>query len=531
MSTENIRLPDDGDDILDLPPLEKRITGGRSRDHNSEEDVLELPSKTLHPQISHKDPAVVEKREAPNPAAERYEANIELTKKLFQAASHDKHIRGIIAYLILTDLDYRNILSEYDVFQFLEAYRDGGPILLANNLHSLFKNIQKQNGAQKLEEYEGAFRTLLSYLYDDATENWEHIRVILEEDPNDKKAVFEQGSKMYSIEQLSEVEQEEARARVGIHGHPFGGRSLSVDDLAREELLPEHKVITNGMVVWFSSNAYEINDRRYAVVGYVEQGTELVARSYYLSGSQGVWRYLPAYETSWFNQEEIGHYNKGWGEESITLPISMQQALAEITAKNPPKQVKDPDFIFAGTARDKFKLEAREDITYVRQVEAQPRKLYGTFYSHSEMEKQNPESMQFTNEEEKPDFSKQLSAWAQESPIYGRVEIEVFASKDGEFKYMFCTDPLGRTWIGGIEDSSPVQSTGLRRSWIKAGDLTCPAYEYLVGNFDQTGGYGNTAIRKGNYVDMSKNYLRHIPVIREYVEAKSARENKKRNIS
>jgi hypothetical protein len=42
---------------------------------------------------------------------------------------------------------------------------------------------------------------------------------------------------------------------------------------------------------------------------------------------------------------------------------------------------------------------------------------------------------------------------------------------------------------------------------------------------DRTGGYGNEAARVGPYVDMHKNYLSKIPVIKEYMSIRSGERN------
>src|SRR3989344_3905887 len=96
---------------------------------------------------------------------------------------------------------------------------------------------------------------------------------------------------------------------------------------------------------------------------------------------------------------------------------------------------------------------------------------------------------------------------------------------------MFFKDAAGRAWIGGIEDDSETQSTGLKKSWVEGGDLATPAYEYKTGRTDQTGGYGNDKMRNGSYVDMYDNYLKKIPVIQEYLKASSVHQPEKRPIS
>ncbi len=315
------------------------------------------------------------------------------------------------------------------------------------------------------------------------------------------------------IEQVSDAESQEIMGKVAIHGHSFHGDMLTAQILQQEGLAPKHKIKLGNTTVFLSSTPYNLADGRIAVVGYVEKEGQIVARTFYRSNSQGVWRYLPNY-TPGKNKGDIDWYDKGYGEESVTLPIMLQQALAEFSKESAPiLNVSNPNLIFAGTARDR-----NSPGTLVLTVEAEPKKLEGDFYPPTEDSKNKPEQLQFTNPSMSPDFNKKLTSWKQKTSLYGDVTIEVFPSKDGKLQYMFCRDGKGRAWIGGVEDDSEIQTVGLRKTWIKAGDLTTPAYEYKTADVDQTGGYGNEADRSSQYVDMFTNYLSKIPVIQEYLK-------------
>lgn len=325
----------------------------------------------------------------------------------------------------------------------------------------------------------------------------------------------------FQIETIEDKDAEKILEKVEVHGDDFMGKFLTPEVLKEEGLLPKHKIRIGDSVVWFSSSGYELDEGRVAVVAYVEKEGKVTARSYYRSNSQGVWRYLPDYTMS--EDGEINWYGKGHSEESITLPVVMQKALSEITREDIPvlKLKKNPDFIFAGTAQ-KFGKGGGE---YYREIEASPRRLEGGFYA--ERGKTPPEQIRLSPEQS-PDFSKLLTSWEQKTSVYGQVAVEVFPSKDGALKFMFCKDAAGRVWIGGVEDNSETQSTGLKKSWIEGGDLATPAFEYKTGRTDQTGGYGNDRMRKGPYVDMYENYLRKIPVIQEYLNASVAHQPEKR---
>ena len=322
----------------------------------------------------------------------------------------------------------------------------------------------------------------------------------------------------FQIETIEDKDAEKILEKVEIHGDDFMGKFLTPKVLKEEGLLPKHKIRIGDSVVWFSSSGYELGKGRVAVVAYVEKEGKVTARSYYRSNSQGVWRYLPNYTVD--EDGEMNWYGKGHSEESITLPVVMQKALSKITREDMPvlKLKKNPNFIFAGTA-PKFGNKRGE---YYREIEESPRRLEGGFYA--ERGKKTPPEQIRLSSEQSPDFSKLLTSWEQKTSVYGQVAVEVFPSRDGLLKFMFCKDAAGRVWIGGVEDNSEIQSTGLKKSWIKGGDLVTPAFEYT----SQTGGYGNEKMRNRNYVDMYENYLKKIPIIQEYLKASTAHQPEKR---
>lgn len=99
--------------------------------------------------------------------------------------------------------------------------------------------------------------------------------------------------------------------------------------------------------------------------------------------------------------------------------------------------------------------------------------------------------------------------------MYGQFQSEHFKSKDGKLLWAFNKDAQGRAWVGGVEVDSPLSSVGVRTKWAEIGDYGTPLYEYDV----QTGGYGGTQDRQGNYyIGMWKNYLSKMPLIRKYLE-------------
>lgn len=299
-----------------------------------------------------------------------------------------------------------------------------------------------------------------------------------------------------------------------IHGHRRHGHYLTPQRLYDNYLEPKYRVELDNSEINFSS-PYDIGDGRIAVVGYVldYRGT-YVARSYYLSNSQGVWRYLPAYTTE--SDGRVGWYSKGHGEESTNLPFRVQAALASISTVEV-QQIQAAEDIFLGTARGHNAFE-----TYRAEIDREPQRLKGNFYpSPIEWPLLPPEKLKFDDVQAEPDFSEVKLSWTQQSTLYGEIKAEVFSSKDGMYNYLLWSNADGQSWVGGVEIRSNSTSLGVNERWVNAGNLTTPLFEYDT----QSGGYGTG--RNGLYTNMWENYLSKIPVIQEYLASRlKASQNK-----
>lgn len=320
----------------------------------------------------------------------------------------------------------------------------------------------------------------------------------------------------YEIVEMVDDEIRRLLEKVEIHSDTPEEQALTPDYLAQQNLGPKYRMKLGESVTWYCSDPYELTHGRIAVMAYVELQGKIVARSYYRSNSHGIWRYLPNYSAA---GETIVHYGKGSAGESVTVPIAMQKALAAISSKpESTRSVKNPDFVFVGTARREDDPKARMKATFFHEIELKPRTLAGNFYPPSREEKIAPEKLTFSSEGENPDFLQPLTSWKQETELYGLIQIEVFPSKNGTLHYMFCRDKNERVWIGGIEKiDSSIGSTGLRKAWIDGGDLVTPAFE----RSHRAGDYGNPSLQKGKYIDMYAHYLQRVPVIGEYWESKT----------
>ncbi len=348
-----------------------------------------------------------------------------------------------------------------------------------------------------------------------------------EESPKTIIGVPETGIAELRELQLSASENDRIFNAIDIHAPPYspleredinklGNRQLTAQELKDAGLMPKYQVKVEDADILISP-AYAIEDR-IAFVGYVKDGDRYVGRTYYLSQSQGVWRYLPAY--SHIPVPGIPRFNKGHTEESITLPIAMQYSLNAILDKQqtPITVPGNPYFYFEGTARS---ILEKEQGTYLAEVGEIPTPLEGNLHPperfNKGFQKVPPEEIKLAHpEKDSPEFSKIVATWEQTTNQYGKIQIEVYQSIDKKLQYMFCRDVKGRVWIGGVEDvSGKIQSVGLRSQWINAGDLVTPAYEYAI----QVGRdeWANPKDSKGQYVDMYENYISKIPMIQDYL--------------
>jgi len=117
------------------------------------------------------------------------------------------------------------------------------------------------------------------------------------------------------ITRIERDEAEDVFSRVEIRGDGGAG-VLTREMLEKEGLLPEHRMEIEDRVIWFSPG-FDAGNGYTAVIGYVtDDEGKVVARSYYRSNSQGVWRYLPQYTTN--DYDELDWYSKGYGEERYT---------------------------------------------------------------------------------------------------------------------------------------------------------------------------------------------------------------------
>lgn len=296
---------------------------------------------------------------------------------------------------------------------------------------------------------------------------------------------------------------------------------LTTYHLVEAGLAPTYEVKVDNQMIYLS-DLFRLPAGYAAVIAYLECPEGVKVRSYYRSQSQGMWRYLPDYVRDLEGQGGASLYGKGYGAQSVTLPIKLQEILARIEDVRGVKTVRtsDPNFLFAGTAAA---YDSRAE--YSEAMAAG--RLRGDFYREVAREPLNHDPHGGTGRktapqtlgmslDESPNFDDPMAKFKTATKLAGRVAAEGFASRDTQYNWLFCQDGRGRVWISQVETTAPVTSTGVRRDFADVGDFATPLYEYSR----QTSGYGDSNDTKGPYQCMWEHYLSKVPLIQQYLQWK-----------
>lgn len=446
---------------------------------------------------------------------------------VYAKISENGRIKGVIAQFIKRGMNQGDNIGPQDLKELYKIFPD--PIVFEHEANYFISKLAEKNTSETVSNYNVAIEQFKNLFYGKKYDYFKQIKILKNEayilkkftNQIEAKELDKNGLENNQIEIINEDESQKILEEAEINGSEYQGKFLTKEVLKKEGLSPKYKIQMDDSVVCLSSNAYWLTGGRIGITAYVEKEGKTIVNSFYRSNSQGIWRYMPNYKAS-ESDGSLEKFGKGYSEESVILPIILQKALTEIVKDADILEVKDPYFIISGTVPG---VVRRSDDYYMK-INKEPKVIINFNIPESEINNDNykvpPEQLQIP-ENVSPNFQKLLASWEQETSLYGNILTEVYASKDGKLKYMFCKDQFARAWISGIEDNSEVQSMGLRKSWVAGYDLTTPAFEYKNSNANQTGGYGNESFRTNNYVDMFQNYLSKIPVIQEYLDASLGR--------
>ena len=144
-------------------------------------------------------------------------------------------------------------------------------------------------------------------------------------------------------------------------------------------------------------------------------------------------------------------------------------------------------------------------------MEHEPRLNFGVLSA----EKHPPFSVDI-EDENGPNFRKQLDHYTMKTEMYGEVTVRQFPSFNDELRYLVCEvgkKDEKKAWIGTIEVNAPMTSVGLTAGWVSSGDICTPLLEYQ----SMAGGYGEASGRMDGYESMWEKYLSQMPIIKKYM--------------
>lgn len=270
------------------------------------------------------------------------------------------------------------------------------------------------------------------------------------------------------------------------------------------------------------SDAFDGSDGRAAHMAYIEmKDGQIYHRVVYNSKSAGGWRFADYY-TSY-------HIGKGVGEEYMSVPPQLQKILTENIPSNLTKidesKLYDLDklakdqgnlTIIAGGHKRAGTLIQGEIFTEIDGLES-GRKFLPKYEIKPDVyrELSDPKTL-IPKQNLKPNFSNPIDSY-KGSTNFGPVDIELFPSENGELIYTMMKGKDGKVWIGNVyPKNAQLNEFGIPKTQYKLDELTSPRYEY----FDQI--HPNyRGPKKDTHYSSNWNYLREIPIIKDYYRAKS----------
>jgi len=276
---------------------------------------------------------------------------------------------------------------------------------------------------------------------------------------------------------------------------------------------------------------------RNAVLASVEIDGQKSLRVFYQSDSQGTWRVLPAAD---IYENKIGHFDKMDNELRLDLPPEIQRRLAQKVLIDGPRQDIPPDtadFILRGAIKNTESGSrydwlntpevARNFPEFGRQVDRSafvqkletdvPKELWTAYGIY----KAYPHKVNVPDPAKAPDFGARPDRFSHRTGTAGDVEALVYPSRDGSIDYTFYRDREGKVWIGSVSPSgAELNSFGVPVRSLQAMDLVTPRWEYDQITPPQYGGKSHPTLT--HYTD-NWNYLREIPVIREFYTSRGLR--------
>lgn len=473
------------------------------------------------------------------------------SNKIFEQIASNIHEKQILAIVCGYDSQNWQDVTSDDLKTFISAPRRHQPdyrtpVGFADLRHRFLSEIQNMASPEQFDDYIQAMDRLEQKLYGDRFDYYRQFELmrkdaqaigqdlsatLADETAPNISAPIDQVSTLVEAPigsvNLTIVEDElrnQLLNRAVVEGDPWiqGGQSyqLSIPNLVTAGLYPTYEITVDNQVIYLS-NLFELTSDQMAAIAFIPTNNGVKVRSYYRDKDNAIWRYLPDYIRD-ISGEGIDVFGIGFDSRSTILPILLQSGLNQIERRGGIIDLSNtnPDFLFAGTApayatrqefRDSYtRGQLRGD--FYHEVSAQPFNADSNSIIAVGRKKIAPQLLSI-NRETGPDFENLMVRYSVYSAFAGQIMGEGYESVDTQTAWLFFSDYRGRCWVANIELNIHVTSTGCRKEWLLATDISTPLYEVSR----LTDGYGDTSdSRANNHLGMWENYLSKIPLIQEY---------------
>ena len=290
---------------------------------------------------------------------------------------------------------------------------------------------------------------------------------------------------------------------------PPTGRGFAV---ARErELMPSQSIRVTGADDVKIGKFFQDEKGRILTIAQVTVDGKSTHRVFYRSLSQSVFRVLPAINGR--------HYDKGIGENALTLPPEVQAALSERarSLNRSSLDTLDPRELDGIIPVDNYKnyLRSNDHVSHaIEQNTILKRKIKRDIPDNDGRYFANPRNIRIEHEGNRPNYERHTSSYRLTSSVYGEVTAYVYPSNNGRLEYTLLKDENNKVWFGDVGNrQTSLSPHGLRSDAIDPGrELTMPLWEYEQ-QIPQ--GYNVDREKRGRY-SSAWNYIREMPEIQRW---------------
>ena len=185
-------------------------------------------------------------------------------------------------------------------------------------------------------------------------------------------------------------------------------------------------------------------------------------------------------------QTRLPRYDKGPGEAQLSLPPDVQARLAGLGQARPNVSPAQGTRLFEGAVHNNQSFaewrtnhrESPRNAVRARPLLQEPAQAT-RYWRENGGDVLDPQQVQIP-EAQRPDFSRPPRLTYQtDTAVAGRVDAEVFTSRDGTLDYTIFRDAEGHAWVANVgEAGADINSHGVRTQSVDPGELTTPRWEY-----------------------------------------------------